>query len=178
MTTRSIARSGLCVALLACCAWVSVPVGPVPFTMQTFALALLPQVLPTRDALLTVVVYLLLGAVGVPVFSGFQGGPGALLGPTGGYLLGFAVGTPLAGIVAHAAPLPRAVRGALSGIVLLAVSYALGTAQLMSVYSLDVPAALALGVAPFVVPDLVKVTLSVGVAERVNRALGTASSAR
>ena len=75
------------------------------------------QVMRTRDALFTVVVYLLLGAVGVPVFSGFQGGVGVLLGPTGGYLLGFAV-------------------------------------------------------VPFVVPDAIKVALSVGVAERVNRALG------
>lgn len=64
-------------------AWVTVPLGPVPFTLQTFVLALLPQVMLTRDALFTVVVYLLLGAVGVPVFSGLQGGVGVLLGPTG-----------------------------------------------------------------------------------------------
>lgn len=83
MPARSIARCGVCIALLAVSAWITVPLGPVPFTMQTFVLALLPQVMTTRDALFTVVVYLLLGAVGVPVFSGFQGGLGVLLGPTG-----------------------------------------------------------------------------------------------
>ncbi|HBG3383142.1 TPA: biotin transporter BioY, partial [Clostridioides difficile] len=67
MTTRSIARCGVCIALFACSAWFTVPLGPIPFTMQTFVLALLPQVLGTRDAFFTVVVYLLLGAVGVPV---------------------------------------------------------------------------------------------------------------
>lgn len=175
MPARSIARCGVCIALLAVSAWITVPLGPVPFTMQTFVLALLPQVMTTRDALFTVVVYLLLGAVGVPVFSGFQGGLGTLLGPTGGYLLGFAAGMPVAGAVAHASTLPRRVRSVASGLVLLAVSYVLGTLQLMNVYALDAPAALAVAVVPFVVPDVIKVAMSVGVAERVNRALGAAT---
>lgn len=172
MSTRSIARCGVLVALLAASAWITVPLGPVPFTMQTFVLALLPQVVSTRDAVFTVVVYLLLGAVGVPVFSGFQGGLGVLMGPTGGYLLGFAAGMPVAGAVAHADVLPRRARGVAAGIALLAVSYTLGTLQLMNVYGIDAPAALAVAVVPFVVPDVVKVAMSVGVAERINRALG------
>ena len=178
MSTRSIARCGVLVALLAASAWITVPLGPVPFTMQTFVLALLPQVVSTRDAVFTVVVYLLLGAVGVPVFSGFQGGLGVLMGPTGGYLLGFAAGMPVAGAVAHADVLPRRVRGVLAGVALLAVSYVLGTFQLMNVYGIDAPAALAVAVVPFVVPDVVKVAMSVGVAERINRALGTVPEGR
>lgn len=170
MTTRSIARCGVCIALFACSARFTVPLGPIPFTMQTFVLALLPQVLGTRDAFFTVVVYLLLGAVGVPVFSGFQSGLGVLMGPTGGYLLGFAAGTPVAGAVTHADVLPRRARGVAAGIALLAVSYVLGTFQLMNAYGIDAPAALAVAVVPFVVPDVVKVATSVGVAERVNRA--------
>lgn len=175
MPARTVARCGVCVALLAVSAWITVPLGPVPFTMQTFVLALLPQVMRTRDAVFTVVVYLLLGAMGAPVFSGFQGGVGVLLGPTGGYLLGFAAGMPVAGGVAHANVLPRRARGVAAGIALLAVSYVLGTLQLMHVYALDAPAALAVAVVPFVVPDVAKVALSVGVAERVNRALGAAT---
>lgn len=174
MSNRQVARCGVCIALLSVSAWVTVPLGPVPFTMQTFVLALLPQIMRTRDALFTVVVYLLLGAVGVPMFSGFQGGLGVLLGPTGGYLLGFAAGMPVAGAVAHADVLPRRARGVLAGIALLAVSYALGTFQLMNVYGIDAPAALAVAVVPFAVPDVVKVVASVGVAERVCRALGMA----
>ena len=172
MSNRQVARCGVCIALLAVSAWITVPLGPVPFTMQTFVLALLPQVMRTRDALFTVAVYLLLGAVGVPVFSGFQGGLGVLLGPTGGYLLGFAAGMPVAGAVMHADVLPRRARGVAAGIALLAASYALGTFQLMNVYAIDAPAALAVAVVPFVVPDVVKLVASVGVAERVCRALG------
>ena len=175
MSTRSIARCGVCIALLAVSAWVTVPLGPVPFTLQTFVLALIPQVMGPRDAFFTVMVYLLLGAAGVPVFSGFQGGLGVILGPTGGYLLGFAAGMPVAGTIAHVGALPRKARGALAGVALLAVSYVLGTLQLMNVYALDAPAALAVAVAPFVVPDMVKVMASVGVAERICRALGTSA---
>lgn len=178
MSARSIARCGICIALLAVSAWITVPLGPVPFTMQTFALALLPQVMRTRDAAFTVVVYLLLGTVGVPVFSGFQGGPGVLLGPTGGYLLGFAAGMPVAGAIMRADVLPRRARGVMAGLVLLAVSYVLGTLQLMHVYAIDASAALAVAVVPFAVPDVVKVAASVGVAERVCRALGVAAEGR
>ena len=175
MSNRQVARCGVCIALLAVSAWITVPLGPVPFTMQTFVLSLLPKVMLTRDALFTVVVYLLLGAVGVPVFSGFQAGLGVLLGPTGGYLMGFAAGMPVAGTIMRANVLPRRARGVAAGIALLAVSYVLGTLQLMNVYALDAPAALAVAVVPFVVPDVVKVAASVGVAERVNRALGAAA---
>ena len=178
MSNRSIARCGICVALLACSAWITVPLGPVPFTMQTLVLALLPQIMTTRDAFVTVALYLLLGAAGVPVFSGFQGGLGVLLGPTGGYLLGFAAGMPVAGAVMRASLLPRRARGVAAGIALLAVSYVLGTIQLMNVYAIDAPAALAVAVLPFVVPDVVKVVMSVGVAERINRALGTVAEGR
>ena len=175
MSNRQVARCGVCIALLAVSAWITVPLGPVPFTMQTFVLALLPQVMRTRDALFTVVVYLLLGAVGVPVFSGFQAGLGVLLGPTGGYLMGFAAGMPVAGAVMHANVLPRRACGVAAGVALLAVSYVLGTLQLMNVYALDAPAALAVAVVPFVVPDVVKVAASVGVAGRGNPALGAAA---
>ena len=174
MSNRQVARCGVCIALLAVSAWITVPLGPVPFTMQTFVLALLPQVMSTRGALFTVMVYLLLGAVGVPVFSGFQGGLGVLVGPTGGYLLGFAVGMPVAGAVMRADVLPRRARGMAAGIALLAVSYVLGTFQLMHIYGIDALAALAVAVVPFVVPDVVKVAASVGVAERVCRALSSA----
>lgn len=172
MSSRSIARCGVCAALLACGAWVTIPLGLAPFTMQTFVLALIPQVMGTRESVLTVAVYLALGACGLPVFSGFQGGIGTLLGPTGGYLWGFLLGMLPAAALMRAEALPRRARAAMSGAVLLAVSYLFGTVQLMGVYSLSAPAALASGVLPFVVPDTLKVAASVSVADSIGRALG------
>ena len=84
-------RCGCCAALIAVCAWLVLPVGEIAVTMQTFGIYLTLLLLGGGKGTATCVVYLLLGAVGLPVFSGFQGGFGILLGPTGGYLWGFLV---------------------------------------------------------------------------------------
>ncbi len=89
MKIKNMALCGLFSALFVLCAWLSIPIGDVAITLQTFAIFLCLSVLGGKLGTLTVLVYLLLGAVGIPVFSGFRGGFGALLGPTGGYLTGF-----------------------------------------------------------------------------------------
>ncbi len=80
---------GLFSALLAVCAWIALPLGDVAVTLQTFGVFLCLGTLGGRWGTVSVFVYLLLGAVGLPVFSGFRGGFGALLSTTGGYLTGF-----------------------------------------------------------------------------------------
>ena len=85
---RPMVYAAICAALMAVCAWIAVP-GPVPFTLQTFAVFLALGLLGGRWGTVSVLVYILLGAVGAPVFAGFKGGIGALFGPTGGYILGF-----------------------------------------------------------------------------------------
>ena len=104
MNTKLKITSMIYIALMAViitiCSWISIP-GPVPFTLQTFAVFTALLLLGTRDGLISITVYLLLGAVGVPVFSGFSGGIGHLLGPTGGYLIGFIVMGFVFGIVRH-----------------------------------------------------------------------------
>ena len=87
ISARDIAHIALFTALMAVCAWITIPFA-VPFTMQTFAVMLAAAVLGTRRALLSLILYLALGTVGIPVFSGFTGGFGVLAGPTGGYLIG------------------------------------------------------------------------------------------
>ncbi|MBQ2661688.1 MAG: biotin transporter BioY [Clostridia bacterium] len=76
--------------IIAVCSWISIP-SSVPFTLQTFAIASALLFLGGLDALLSVLLYVLLGAVGLPVFSSFTGGVAVLMGPTGGYILGFVV---------------------------------------------------------------------------------------
>ena len=85
---RDIAYIGASAALIAVCSWISVP-SPVPFTLQTFAVFSAVGILGGRRGTIAVLVYLLLGAVGLPVFAGFRGGVGVLLGTTGGYIAGF-----------------------------------------------------------------------------------------
>lgn len=89
MKAKNMALCGLFTAVLAVCAWISIPVGDSVITLQTFGIFLTLGLLGGKRGSITVLVYLLLGAVGVPVFSAFRGGPGALLGTTGGYIFGF-----------------------------------------------------------------------------------------
>ena len=89
MKVNHMALCGMCAAVLILCAWISFPVGDVAITLQTFGIFLCLGVLGGKLGSLVILVYLLLGAVGVPVFSGFRGGLGALLGASGGYLTGF-----------------------------------------------------------------------------------------
>lgn len=89
MKVRNMALCALFAALLCVCAWVSVPVGDAAITMQTFGIFLTLGILGGKRGSISVAIYLLLGIVGLPVFSGFRGGLGALMGVTGGYIAGF-----------------------------------------------------------------------------------------
>ena len=89
INTRYMTLSALFAALLAVCAWLSIPVSDISFTMQTFGVFLALLLLGGKWGTVSIFIYLLLGAVGLPVFSGFRGGLGQLLGITGGFLWGF-----------------------------------------------------------------------------------------
>lgn len=99
--TRSVAFAGLTVAIMAVSAWVTVPLGPIPFTLQMFAITFAVVVLTPKEAMAAIASYLLLGAVGVPVFSGMRGGIGVLAGPTGGFLWGYLLGVAAAVLFLH-----------------------------------------------------------------------------
>lgn len=88
LRTVDLAYAALFAVLLMVCAWINIPLT-VPFTLQTFGVFAALGTLGGRRGTLAILAYLLLGLVGLPVFSGFQGGPGVLLGTTGGYILGF-----------------------------------------------------------------------------------------
>lgn len=91
MSIKHMAHCGLFAALLTICACLSFPVGDMVITLQTFGVFLCLGVLGGKRGVMAICIYLLLGAAGVPVFSGFRGGVGALLGATGGYITGFLV---------------------------------------------------------------------------------------
>lgn len=178
MTASQACRTGLSAALLSVSAMVTVPLGPVPLTLQTLVLALLVVALNGKDAVCAVGLYLLLGALGMPVFSGFAGGVGHLLGPTGGFLWGFFLGTACAAALRRIPVLPDPAREVAGALVMLAVSYAAGTAQLCWVSGLSPTAALAAGVLPFVGPDLLKLLVGVSAGRAVRRALGAPAADR
>lgn len=116
---QNMTRSALLAAAMAVCAWISVPVPPVAFTLQTFGVCLTLGLLGWKWGSVTIALYLALGAVGLPVFSGFRGGAGVLLGPTGGFLWGFMLAGPVYGLARRGGLLPGLVAA-------VAVSYLCG----------------------------------------------------
>lgn len=168
--TGALAAVALMAAVLTLCAWITIPLGPVPFTMQNFGLFAALGLLGGRRGSLSVAVYLLLGLVGLPVFSGFGAGPGALLGPTGGFLLGFLLCALVYwAVTARRTPSPKGMALGM-GLGLLAC-YALGAFWLVAVYTgggqHTLGTVLALYVLPYVVPDLMKLALALVLVRRV-----------
>ena len=159
-------------ALIALCAWVTVPYA-VPFTMQTFGVFLALLLLGGKRGTICMAVYLLLGAVGLPVFSGFRGGVGALVGSTGGYLVGFIVSALLMWALSGFARKSRWTLAA-SMALSLAACYAFGTAWFVIVSvragkAMTVGAALSMCVLPYIVPDAAKLWLACVLARRLKK---------
>lgn len=178
--TRSIVFVALTIAIMAVSAWVSIPIGPISFTLQIFAVAFAVLVLSPAECIAAVAGYLLLGAVGVPVFSNMRGGVGVLAGASGGFLWGFLLGAGLAICVrmalqklagSHASAKVSFAIDMAAGLVFLLVSYVCGWAQLMAVAVMTPAAAFAAGVAPFIVLDLIKLVAAVICANAVKRAV-------
>lgn len=171
---RELVTAALVAALLMAVSGIALPVGVVPVTLQVFVVVLAALLLSPRWAAVSLGVYLLAGAVGLPVFSGMKGGLGVLAGPTGGYLWGFLVGA-VAGSLARIA-LERVtgrrgiVADAPAAAVVVAGVYVAGWLQLAAVGHLAPGAAFAAGVLPFVAIDAAKAAAAVAVAAGVRRA--------
>lgn len=162
MKARNMALCGLFTAVLAICAWISMPMGDTVITLQTFGIFLTLGLLGGKRGTVTVLVYLLLGAIGAPVFSGFRGGLGALLGTTGGYIFGFMSTSILYWIMTSIKDTPR-IR--LIAMVLgLLLCYICGSWWYLTRYLTAAQTTLGLVllkcVVPYLIPDAIKLTLA------------------
>ena len=173
--TKDLCYIALMAVLITVCSWISIQTV-VPFTLQTFAIFCALELLGGARGTMAITVYLLLGAVGVPVFAGFTGGLGILLGTTGGYLLGFL----LMGLVYWlferlGRSLWLRVAAQMIG---LSLCYAFGTLWFVEVYSrangpFSAAAALSWCVLPFLLPDGVKLALALLLSARLRPLLKT-----
>ncbi len=164
LQTRDMAYIALMAVVIAICSWISIPMT-VPFTMQTFAMFMAVGLLGGKRGTLSVLVFILLGAIGIPVFSGFKGGIGVLFGTTGGYILGFLGSALLYWLLTHLFGEKKFVCIAAMMLGLL-LCYAFGTAWFMILYArqsgpIGVGTALGWCVIPFVIPDLCKMALAI-----------------
>lgn len=170
--TYDIVYVALFAVLIAICSWISVP-ATVPFTLQTMGVFLAVGILGGRRGTLSVLVYILLGAIGLPVFAGFTGGVGILLGNTGGYIIGFLFSALVMWGIERLAGSSLAVQ-AVSMLIGLLVCYAFGTIWFLYLYNKNndpVSIAVVLGwcVIPFIIPDLIKIALSLVISRRIKK---------
>ena len=172
--TVDLAYVALGAVLIALCSWISIP-SAVPFTMQTFAVFFMLSALGGKRGTASIAVYILLGAIGVPVFSNFNSGIGFLLGNTGGYIVGFVfmglIYWLIVGILGK-----KLWTQNLALVMGLIACYTFGTLWFMLVYA-RANEAVALGavlvwcVIPFIIPDIIKLGLALVLSRRLSPAL-------
>lgn len=162
MKARNMALCSLFTAVLAVCAWLSIPMGDLVISLQTFGVFLTLGLLGGKRGSIAIFVYLLLGAVGAPVFSGFRGGLGALLGTTGGYLFGFMLTSLVYWLITAIKdhPLTRLIAMVLG----LLLCYGCGSwwylQQYLSAGSVTLGAVILKCVLPYLLPDAIKLSLA------------------
>lgn len=151
-------------ALTAVCAWISIPVFDIAFTLQTLGIFLSLGLLGGKRGSIAICLYLLLGAAGMPVFSGFRGGIGVLAGVTGGYLWGFAVAGAVYRLLEKTGRLPAMIAGQLA-------CYLCGSLWFYLYAGGGLALILARCVLPFLIPDAAKIALAWVLSRRLQRHL-------
>jgi len=174
ITTRDMAFIAIGAVLTAICSWISIPIT-VPFTLQTFAVFLLILTLGGMKSTLSVLVYILVGAVGLPVFAGFGSGVAVLFGKTGGYILGFLFMGPIYALITKffGKKLVARIVALLCG---LLVCYAFGTAWFMYIYLRDTGevgfiTVLSWCVFPYIIPDCAKMAVALVISNKFGKRL-------
>ena len=170
---KDIVFIGISAALIAVCSWISIPLPTVPITLQTMGVCLIAGLFGLKRGTLATAAYITLGALGVPVFSGFTGGVGIILGQTGGYIIGFIFTALIVGLASDKFK-GRLLPLILSMVIGILVCYAFGTAWFAVVYAKsNEPASLLtiLGwcVFPFLLPDAVKIAVAAVLANRLKK---------
>lgn len=160
-------------SLIAVCSFVAIPVGAVPVTLQTFAVFVSVGILGKKRGTISVLVYILLGLAGLPVFSGFQSGLSVLMGPTGGYIAGFLPAVFISGLIAEKTgrKIPFMIASFFAGML---ICYICGLLWYVCVFSggkADFYSAFTLCVLPYILPDAVKIVLAAVVSKSVGERL-------
>ena len=154
LSTKELVICSLFSSLTAILTQISIPLPSVPITMQVFAVALCGLVLGKRLGFISQIIYVLLGTIGLPVFTHFRGGIGMILGPTGGFILSFPI---IAFVVGYFSEKFKSTRGIIFGMICsLLISYIIGTLQFCLVTNSDVVKGITICVVPFIIVDIIK----------------------
>ena len=180
-TTYTLCATALMTAVMCVLSPISIPIGPVPISLATLVVLLSVYILGTKWSIVSVVVYLILGMIGLPVFSGFSGGFAKLAGPTGGYLIGYIFLALISGVIMTFAEkkfsekkkiIPLTFVGMLIGTLVL---YAFGTVWFILLMDTTFAYALTVCVLPFLPFDIVKIIIAIILGRTIRSRLAKAS---
>lgn len=169
MKAKDIAYPSLFAALTAVGAQIAIPIGTVPITLQVLFVLLSGFILGSRLGFLSQLIYLLMGSLGLPVFANLSGGFAYIYGPTGGYLIAFPLAAFLVGFLSERQE--TFLNYTLAMLLGILVIYLLGWFRLGIFMGGDFKKAFIVGVAPFVIIDLIKGGIAIIVAKRVKQAV-------
>ena len=168
--TLSLTYTALCTALISVCAWITVPFPTLPVTLQSFAVCTAAAVLGAKMGTVSACLYVAIGALGLPVFSGFTGGVGALMSAGGGFIIGFIPAALVVGLLSDkwGHSFGKLIVSATLGHL---VCYTCGTLWFCLVYAkgTSLPAAITTCILPYILPDLLKMIVSSLVSSRVKK---------
>lgn len=173
-SVKDMVLCALFAAVCCICSMITIPTGIVPVTLGTFGIMVTAMILGTKRGIISVVLFIILGAIGLPVFSNLQGGIGILAGPTGGYIYSYILMVPIIGIASKCLnkTLSSGMFTMLGCLVAILVCYVVGTAHFMIVMSVKGSAvglwsALGMCVFPFVPFDIIKAVIAILIAPRL-----------
>lgn len=164
MKTKEMSQCALFAVLIAIASQIQIPLPLVPINGALLAVHCCAILLPPKSAVLSVIVYLLLGAIGLPVFSGFTAGVGILVGATGGYLIGYLVSVGVSSwlIQRHFPTMLALAIGVL-------LCYSVGTIWFMQVTKMGLIASLGYCVFPFLIGDAIKIIVAKAITDRMKK---------
>ncbi len=170
MKTKELTLIGVIVAFIVVSAQISIPLGPVPFTLQTMLILTSGLVLGSKKALIANLIYILLGAVGLPVFANFSGGFSIIFLQTGGFIMSFPLMAYVAGKVSEMTN--NKVMTYIGCIMGVLINFTIGCAYFMFVTKFDLKTSLTYTVLPFIVTTIVQIICAVNLSEKLKEALG------
>ena len=167
LSTRQMILISLFAALTAVGAFISIPIYPVPLTLQTLFTLLAAMTLGSVMGASSQIIYVLLGVIGLPVFAGFKAGIGILFGPTGGFLFGFIISAYVIGKIIEVKKEKNIFYYFLAGIIGTVILYIIGITQLSLITGIGIKKAIVVGMLPFLPGDILKVIAASFIASKL-----------
>lgn len=175
MKTKDMIISGIFAAILCLFSVITIPINSIPITLSIFAVFFISVISGLRKSLFTVMIYILCGSIGFPVFSGFRGGISILFGPTGGYIIGYLVIAAIVGFCSEKTKKESVIKRFLYllffSLVAMILCYTLGTLQFLLITNLNFKESLLICVYPFILFDIIKIIIAILLAENTRKHL-------